>query len=106
MDISKLQNLIQSLGFSTKKVEKTAAASTPSIEKSTYSQQPAAHPEADSISLSLEGMIKQTVMESKDESSVVREEKIRELTEKIASGTYHVNLDEVAKAIIYGKDVV
>lgn len=106
MSISKLQNLIQSLGFATKKVEKTSPAASSGTEKTQYVPQPPAQPDEDSISLSLEGMIKQTTMEIKDESGVIREDKVRELSRKIASGAYQVNMEDVAKAIMYGKDAI
>lgn len=105
MNIGKLQNIIQSLGLTGKKVEKTspAAASAP---QDTVHVSHAGQSDEDSVSLSLEGLIKQTTMELYQELGTLRQEQVKVLTDQINSGIYQVNLEKVAKAVINGTDAV
>lgn len=105
MNIGKLQNIIQSLGLAPKKVEKTSMAGLTAADQDGRIN-PTGKTDEDSVSLSLEGIIKQTTTELRQELETIRQTQAKVLTDQISSGIYQVNLEEVAKAIINGKDAV
>jgi len=102
MDISKL-NLLNLFGLA-KKVEKTEKIGN----SPAGGIDPAAKDERmivanDSVSISLEGTIRKITMESQEQLTRVREDKVQEIREKIASGTYQVDPQAMARAILKGQ---
>jgi flagellar biosynthesis anti-sigma factor FlgM len=102
MDISRL-NPLNFLGLSkkTEKTEKPEKVSRSSAEK--YSIQNTQGNRDDSVTISLESLIKKTQVEAKEEMNKVREEKVNQIREKISSGQYHVSAEDLAAAILKGK---
>lgn len=102
MDINKL-NPLNFLGLSkkTEKTEKTEKVSRPSVDK--YSVESTQGTGNDSVSISLESLIKKTQVEAKEEMDKVREDKVSQIKEKIASGQYNVSAEDLAAAMLKGK---
>jgi flagellar biosynthesis anti-sigma factor FlgM len=105
MDISKL-NPLNFLGLSrkTEKTEKPEKVAQSSADE--YSVQNTQGVGNDSVTISLESLIKKTQVEAKEEMDKVREEKVNQIKEKIASGQYNVSAEELAAAILQGKSGV
>jgi flagellar biosynthesis anti-sigma factor FlgM len=102
MDISRL-NPLNFLGLSKKseKTEKTEKVSQSSFDK--YSVQNTQGTGNDSVTISLDSLIKKTQVEAKEEMDKVREEKVNQIREKISSGQYNVTAEDIAAAILRGK---
>lgn len=104
MDISRLYNILNQLGLS-KKIEKPGQVLRLK-DKGLESVTPGSDGEAsDSVSISLEGLIKKIAMEIKEELNTGHQEKINQLKEKIASGEYKVSTEELIRAILEGRDI-
>lgn len=105
MSIYKLNNMLNMLGLG-RKVEKTKETpySSPLQAKSKIVPEVNQRSsEEDSVAISFEGVIKEAIMKVTEDLSVVREEKVAELKERISSGRYHVSPEDVARAIIKGR---
>lgn len=102
MDINRL-NPLNFLGLSkkTEKTEKSEKASHSSLDN--HSVEGTQGSGDDSVSISLESLIKKTQMEAKEEMDKVREDKVNQIKEKISSGQYNVSADDLAAAILKGK---
>lgn len=102
MDISRL-NPLNFLGLSkkTEKAEKPEKSSQSAADK--YSIQNTQRAGDDSVTISLESLVKKTQVEAKEEMNRVREEKIAQIKEKISSGQYKVSAEDLAAAILKGK---
>lgn len=102
MDISRL-NPLNFLGLSkkTEKTEKSEKVSRSSVDK--YSVENIQGAGNDSVSISLESLIKKTQVEAKEEMNKVREDKVSQIKEEIASGHYNVSAEDLAAAILKGK---
>ncbi len=101
MDISRL-NPLNFLGLS-KKTEKTEKSDKVSRSSDAYSAQNAQGGRDDSVTISLEALIKKTQVEAKEEMDKVREEKVNQIKEKISSGQYDVSAEDLAAAILKGR---
>jgi negative regulator of flagellin synthesis FlgM len=104
MDISKL-NPLNFLGL-TKKTNKTDKADQVRPSQESYPVEGSAASGDDSITISMEALIKQTEMEVRQELSQVREEKVNEVKAKIDSGLYKVSAEDVAASILRGKSII
>ena len=102
MDISKL-NWFNLLGLTKKveKTEKTNLSSKGGVDSGFKSE--AIVSGDDSVSISLEGSIKKITMESQEQLTGIREDKVKEIKDKLASGTYQVEPQDVARAILKGQ---
>jgi flagellar biosynthesis anti-sigma factor FlgM len=110
MDISSLQSLLRALGLTPKQAEKPVkpVSQTGEADVVQPSEKPAAQEDSISISsasASLEGMVKITAMEVKEQVNNVREDKVEEMKAKISSGTYQVDSQELARSILQGRDI-
>ena len=104
MHINKISEFLNAMGLG-RKVEKVRAPSTPDVQinANTEGEISGISEEGDSVSISLEGVIKETAMKIKHDLPSVRNEKIAQLKEEISSGQYQVSPEDVARAIIEGR---
>jgi len=66
------------------------------------SQGDAGPAKADNVMISDEGRLKQKAIQASGQSEDIRKDKVAEIKQAMASGTYQVNPEEVAEQIIYG----
>lgn|GEM_PF-3135901 len=103
MNINKMSELLNFMGLG-RKVEKTNKVSSDPLNKVNAQDEVSGSLEnADSVSISSEGVIKEASMKIQADLFAVREEKVAHLKERIASGQYQVNPEDVARAIIEGR---
>ncbi len=101
MDIGRLDNLLNQSKLTNKKIgqsEKLTVSEKGSPK--TESAETGRKEVSDSVSLSLDGLVKKTTMELKETMNSVRQEKVNEIKDKISSGKYKVNSRDIAEAIV------
>lgn len=105
MNINKMSELLNSIGLGRKleKMRGVSAASDAQLKSNAQDDVSGVGNEGDSVSISLEGVIKETAMKIKEEIPVVHNEKIAQLKERISSGQYQVSPEDVARSIIEGR---
>lgn len=102
MDIGRLDNLLNQSKLTNKKIEQPkkldgANKDTSKIESTGADREQV----GDSVSLSLDGLVKKTTMELKETMNSLRQEKISEIKDKISSGKYKVSSKDIAEAIVW-----
>jgi flagellar biosynthesis anti-sigma factor FlgM len=104
MDISRLNSIINSIRMSGK-VQKVGQTQESSVEGNVEANPEVQPLTEDTVSLTIEGVIKTAAMQMKQESESIQEDKVNALKAHIQSGQYQVDPQDVARAILKGRSI-